>query len=83
LLKKFYLILDFVRPVCLPTPNLNPLKTGDSVYVAGFGRTLQSRTSPVKQKLRIPVFDQNECKRKFSTKKVEIHADQLCAGGGE
>lgn len=74
---------DTVRPVCLPVSNSNSLKAGDSVYVAGFGRTLQSRTSPVKQKLRIPIYDQNECTKKFATKNVEIHNDQLCAGGGE
>lgn len=75
--------LDLVQPVCLPSLNAqHSLKTGDSVYVVGFGRTLTSKTSPIKQKLKISIYNHDECKKKFALKNVEIHDDQLCAGGG-
>lgn len=74
-------LLDFVQPICLPISNLHPARAGDSMFVAGFGRTLTSRASQVKQKLKVPVFDQNECVKKFASKNVEINHDQICAGG--
>jgi len=72
-----------VRPICLPSANLPPLKTGDTVYIAGFGRTLAARRSTIKQKLAIPIYDHEVCTKKFASKKVVIHDEQLCAGGGE
>lgn len=57
------------------------MKAGDSVYVTGFGRTLHAKMSTIKQKLRMPVFDHSQCRRKFATKRVEITPDQICAGG--
>lgn len=74
--------IEFVQPVCLPIPNLHPLRAGEKVYITGFGRTLQSRASQIKQKLLIPIFNQQDCVKKFATKNVEIHDDQICAGGG-
>lgn len=62
-------------------PSLPDMKSGESVYVTGFGRTLHSKMSTVKQKLRIPVFDHGKCERRFATKNVEITDDQICAGG--
>lgn len=72
-----------VRPVCLPSANSPPLNTGDIVYIVGFGRTLQARRSQVKQKLTIPIYNHEICKQKFASKKVSIHNDQICAGGGK
>lgn len=57
------------------------MRTGESVYVTGFGRTLHSKMSMVKQKLRLPVFDHGKCQRRFATKNVEITNEQICAGG--
>lgn len=57
------------------------MRAGDSAYVAGFGRTLKSKMSVVKQKLRLPIYDQSLCRQKFSAKKVEVRDDQICAGG--
>ena len=72
-----------VRPICLPAPEAPPLKVGETVYIVGFGRTLAARRSTIKQKLAIPIYDHEVCKQKFSSKKVVIHDEQLCAGGGE
>lgn len=77
----FLLQIDFVQPICLPISNMHPPSAGDIMFVAGFGRTLTSRSSQVKQKLKVPVFDQNDCIQKFASKNVEINHDQICAGG--
>jgi serine protease 7 len=77
----FSAILGVVRPICLPNPSFPEVKSGESVYVAGFGRTLHSKMSTIKQKLRIPIFDHSQCREKFSVKNVDITKDQICAGG--
>lgn len=69
-----------MRPICLPSKRLS-LKVGDIAYVVGFGRTLTSKMSNIKQKLQLPIFDFTKCKEKFKTKGVEISDYQLCAGG--
>lgn len=71
----------FVRPICLPKSRATSLRTGDFAFVVGFGRTLTSKTSSIKQKLQLPIFDFAKCRDKFSTKGVEITEYQLCAGG--
>lgn len=70
-----------VRPICLPNQSTPSMKIGESVYVAGFGRTLQAKMSTIKQKLTIPIYDQSSCRRKFATKNIKVENDQLCAGG--
>jgi serine protease 7 len=62
-------------------PSLPELKAGEVVYVAGFGRTLHTKMSPVKQKLRMPIYDHTLCAKKFATKNVEVTDKQICAGG--
>jgi Trypsin len=62
-------------------PSLPEMKAGEVVYVAGFGRTLSAKMSPVKQKLRIPIYDHTQCLHKFATKNVEVTDSQICAGG--
>lgn len=57
------------------------MQAGESAYVAGFGRTLHSKMSVVKQKLRLPIYDHKQCREKFAAKKVEVRDDQICAGG--
>lgn len=74
-------ITAFVRPICLPNKLSQPLRTGDSVYVVGFGRTLTSKISNIKQKLRLPIYEQSKCRAKFLEKGVDITDYQMCAGG--
>lgn len=62
-------------------PSLPEMKAGEVVYVAGFGRTLHAKMSSIKQKLRLPVYDHGQCKKKFATKNVEVTDEQICAGG--
>lgn len=76
-----YDVSGLVRPICLPNPSFPGLKSGEPVYVTGFGRTLYAKTSTIKQKLTLPVFDHAQCRTKFATKKVDVTNDQICAGG--
>lgn len=73
---------DFIQPVCLPFV-VNSVKTepGIDLTVAGWGRTLLNRQSSIKQRLEIPVVDQNSCAQKYVAKKVQLIESQLCAGG--
>lgn len=76
-----FVIPGVVRPICLPNPSFPDPISGESVYVTGFGRTLHSKMSTIKQKLRLPVFNHSQCRAKFATKSVDVTNDQICAGG--
>jgi secreted trypsin-like serine protease len=69
-----------VRTICLPSP-ASRLATGQRLFAAGFGRTLEAAKSAIKQKIQLPVYDQNRCRSKFLSKKVDITQNHLCAGG--
>ncbi|XP_055375214.1 serine protease 7 [Condylostylus longicornis] len=72
----------FIRPVCLPSAvNLQRTLPGEEIIVSGWGRTTSAAKSNVKQKLQVPVINQNDCISKFATKKQEIKESQICAGG--
>ncbi|XP_055904457.1 serine protease 7-like [Eupeodes corollae] len=74
---------DFIKPVCLPSAlGLQPsIRTGTNLIVAGWGRTLNSRQSDIKQKLYIPLNDFEQCSQKFAAKRVHLSTSQLCVGG--
>ncbi|XP_050665142.1 phenoloxidase-activating enzyme 1-like [Leptidea sinapis] len=71
---------SFIKPICLAERRLR-LTTGSSVYVAGWGKTLEGKNSPRKLKLSLPIFDKSECVAKYSTLKAELTEGQICAGG--
>lgn len=73
---------DFVRPVCLPlAATRRAINVGEELIVAGWGRTLLSRKSNVKQHLAVPVNDHGTCARKFTDRGITLLESQLCAGG--
>lgn len=72
---------DFVQPVCLPLTDFRTSKAGDVNFLTGFGRTLKSSRSAIKQKLGLKMYDHDRCKEKYAEKKAIITANQLCAGG--
>ncbi|XP_022120271.2 phenoloxidase-activating enzyme 1 isoform X2 [Pieris rapae] len=72
---------DFVSPICLPDYQQPLPPVGDEVLVAGWGKTLEGKSSPVKVKLSIPMFDKRECVNKYATLKAYLRDKQLCAGG--
>ncbi|XP_026315527.1 serine protease 7-like [Hyposmocoma kahamanoa] len=71
---------DYVKPICLTTTDAE-LDVGDSAFVAGWGRTLSGKKSPVKLKLGLPIFDKNDCLNKYRPLGAELSEKQLCAGG--
>lgn len=73
---------DQIRPICLPFSLPNQyLRTGTLLTVAGWGRTLRTQKSAIKQKVQVPLADQSECRQKFETRKIQIIDSQICAGG--
>ncbi|XP_058812858.1 CLIP domain-containing serine protease B8-like [Topomyia yanbarensis] len=80
---------DFLRPICLPEPELdNGARPGGVYSVAGWGQTdffnegLGSISfSPIKLKVVLPFVDSERCREVYETMKVQLHGSQLCAGG--
>lgn len=73
---------QFIRPICLTQPYIPQPQANASMYIAGFGRTLTSKLSNVKQKLQLPVFDHQKCTTQFKTNlSITLSKDQICAGG--
>lgn len=70
----------FISPICLPTAQLQS-QPGDSVMVSGWGRTLDSGRSAIKQKLQIEIADRDNCVQKFAAARRTIFDHQICAGG--
>lgn len=72
----------FLQPVCLPLASVrSALNTNDKLVVSGWGRTLLTRMSSIKQRLDLTVADPDYCKTKFATRRVNLISSQLCAGG--
>ncbi|KAH8369099.1 hypothetical protein KR009_000928 [Drosophila setifemur] len=73
---------EYIQPVCLPLASTRmAINTGEVLVVSGWGRTTTARKSTIKQRLNLPVSDHETCKKKFSTRKINLITSQLCAGG--
>ncbi|KAJ8721368.1 hypothetical protein PYW07_002143 [Mythimna separata] len=70
----------YVQPICL-VDNRERLEAGNDVYVAGWGKTLNGKNSPIKLKLGLPIFDKDDCVSKYRTLGAVLGESQLCAGG--
>uniref|UniRef100_S4PK70 CLIP domain-containing serine protease n=1 Tax=Pararge aegeria TaxID=116150 RepID=S4PK70_9NEOP len=71
---------SYVQPICL-IDNRFRLSAGDDVFVAGWGKTLDGKSSPIKLKLNLPIFKKSECSTKYRTLGADLTDNQLCAGG--
>lgn len=72
----------YIRPICLTDPFFPHPAVNSTAYVAGFGRTLTSKLSTIKQKLEIPIFDHKQCVKQFQANlSIILSEDQICAGG--
>ncbi|KAL7729105.1 hypothetical protein ACLKA6_019926 [Drosophila palustris] len=72
----------FLQPVCLPLASARAaINTDEKLVVSGWGRTLTARQSSIKQRINLPVADQDYCKTKFATKRISLITSQLCVGG--
>ncbi|XP_062123891.1 LOW QUALITY PROTEIN: serine protease 7 [Drosophila sulfurigaster albostrigata] len=71
-----------IQPVCLPSVVAPETKRAGQQYtVVGFGRTLKTARSPIKQKLVVGYVEPAKCRNKFAERKISIMPTQLCAGG--
>ncbi|XP_038214655.1 serine protease 7 [Zerene cesonia] len=70
----------FVQPICLPDSNQR-ISAGTSVYVAGWGKTLNGKSSQVKLKLGLPIYDKQDCVAMFRNLNALLTDKQICAGG--
>ncbi|XP_055849712.1 serine protease 7 [Episyrphus balteatus] len=73
---------DQIKPICLPftLPN-EQLPSGTMLTVVGWGRTQDTQRSTIKQKVQVPLIDQDECREKFRRGNIQIIDKQVCAGG--
>ncbi|XP_030559163.1 serine protease 7 [Drosophila novamexicana] len=73
---------EYIQPVCLPLANARAaINNQELLVVSGWGRTLLTRQSNIKQRLDVPVADPNYCAEKFATRRINVISSQLCAGG--
>lgn len=73
-------ITEFIRPICMPSYDFRSL-TGENVMVAGWGRTLDGKQSPVLQKLELDIASRQMCEERFLELARVVDDDQICAGG--
>jgi secreted trypsin-like serine protease len=71
----------YVAPICLPhTDRLKKFDLeGQSLVVAGWGRTESGSQSNIKQKVDVPVVSARQCQEVLETKVTD--SLQICAGG--
>jgi secreted trypsin-like serine protease len=71
---------DYIKPICLPEPSFRTVITsGETLEVAGFGRTEMYNTSPQKLKVAVDAYSTEACQRVYPH--LAISNNQLCAGG--
>ncbi|KAK4881500.1 hypothetical protein RN001_004819 [Aquatica leii] len=71
---------DYIKPICLPSPNASPSSPGINMMVAGWGSTENASNSDVKQKVSVPIVSSTDCARRIG-RRGTITDNQLCAGG--
>jgi secreted trypsin-like serine protease len=71
---------DYIKPICLPEPSFRTMITsGETLEVAGFGKTETEKSSSLKLKVRVDAYSTEECLRIYT--QVPISNNQICAGG--
>lgn len=69
---------EFVKPICLQPGSQLP---GQSVVVAGFGKTESAHTSNVKLKVTLNIVETEKCNQVFKVEGRRLNGTQVCAGG--
>lgn len=71
---------EFIKPICLQVEKPGSL-AGQSVTVAGFGKTETALSSSVKLKASLNIVENDKCNQVFRTEGRRLHEMQICAGG--
>lgn len=71
---------DFIKPICLEIEPPTGI-IGQSVVVAGFGRTENALSSNIKLKVSLDVVENEKCNQVFRVEGRRLNETQLCAGG--
>lgn len=73
---------EFIKPICLQEEPTNISLVGQSVSVAGFGRTETAFSSNIKQKVSLDIVETEKCNQVFRATGRKLTNDlQICAGG--
>lgn len=74
---------DFIAPICLPISSdiRNNKFVGQSLSVAGWGKTETENASRFKLKVSVDGVTNEQCQRKYTTQQRTIVSSQFCAGG--
>ncbi|GAB0097787.1 CLIP domain-containing serine protease [Sergentomyia squamirostris] len=74
---------DFVKPICLPRDPylIQNSFVGQSMDVAGWGKTESVSASNVKLKVRVNGVSKDSCNAIYRRQNVQIGDSQICAGG--
>ena len=74
---------DYIRPICLPLDS--SVRNNDLInkmmFVSGWGRTISSSHSDIKQVVGLKGFNLQQCKSKYSDTNRIVTSSQICAGG--
>ena len=74
---------QFIRPICLTIDESlrNIDLTNELMYVTGWGRTMNTAQSDIKQKVDLKGVSQRTCQVAYNRAKRLIASSQICAGG--
>lgn len=85
-LKKRIAFTEWIRPICLPVNDAIQDRdyAGAAMQVTGWGYTstdASASTSNIKMKAVLYGVSQDRCVKKYRSKRVQLTANQMCAGG--
>ncbi|XP_035455812.1 phenoloxidase-activating enzyme isoform X2 [Spodoptera frugiperda] len=76
---------DFIRPICLPTKDINLSSNRNDYFtmiVVGWGATETKKYSDVKLEVKVPYVPLEQCRAYYDKFKLfQLGKGQLCAGG--
>ena len=77
-LEKKVSFTDFIRPICLPPPDLPEPKDGTLMEISGWGITEEGQQSDYKLRAQVPVFSNKKCKQMLKNDSY-VNSYQACA----
>jgi spatzle-processing enzyme len=73
---------EIITPICLPQNKLKATDIiGQTLTVAGFGRTENSPSSSIKLQVNLKVVGNDACDRTYRIDRRRLNETQFCAGG--